>query len=138
MISAQERGNRMSFLWAQLRLGHVFLRSGNLTEAHEVLAETARNFGKDGYTIGVVFALEGMAELFAAVEKVEYAARLIGWADLTREKTQDRRPNYEQANVDKVIAACLAKLGESVFSDEYDKGQEMTLEEAIAYALEEN
>ena len=138
MISAQERGNRMSFLWAQLRLGHVFLRSGNLTEAHEVLAETARNFGKDGYTIGAVFALEGMAELFAAVEKVEYAARLIGWADLTREKTQDRRPNYEQANVDKVIAACLAKLGESVFSDEYDKGQEMTLEEAIAYALEEN
>jgi predicted ATPase/DNA-binding SARP family transcriptional activator len=138
MTSAQERGNRMSFLWAQLRLGHVFLRSGHLTEAHEVLAETAQNFGKDGYTIGAVFALEGMAELFATVGKVEYAARLIGWADLTREKIQDTRPNYEQANVDKAIAACLAKMGESVFSDAYDKGQQMTLEEAVAYALNEN
>jgi predicted ATPase/DNA-binding SARP family transcriptional activator len=138
MISAQERGNRMSFLWAQLRLGHVFLRSGNLTEAHEVLAETAQNFGKDGYTIGAVFSLEGMAELFATVGKAEYAARLIGWADLTREKIQDTRPNYEQANVDKVIAACLAKLGEAAFSDAYDKGQEMSLEEAVAYALKED
>jgi predicted ATPase/DNA-binding SARP family transcriptional activator len=138
MTSAQERGNRMSYLWAQLRLGHVLLRSGDLTEAHRLLIETARNFGKDGYTIGAVFALEGMAELFAAVGKPEYAARLIGWADLTREKIKDTRPNYEQANVDKVIAACLAKLGEAAFSDAYDEGQKMSLEEAIVYAREEN
>ena len=138
MISAQERGNRMSYLWAQVRLGHILLRSGTLTEAHEVLAETAENFGKDGYTIGAIFALEGMADLFMTVGKVEYAARLIGWADLTRQKIQDTRPNYEQANVDKVIAACLAKLGEAAFSDAYEEGQQMTLQEAVAYALEEN
>jgi non-specific serine/threonine protein kinase len=138
MISAQERGNRMSYLWAQVRLGHILLRSGTLTEAHEVLAETAENFGKDGYTIGAIFALEGMADLFMTVGKVEYAARLIGWADLTRQKIQDTRPNYEQANVDKVIAACLAKLGEAAFSDAYEEGQQMTLQEAVAYALDEN
>ena len=138
MISAQERGNRMSYLWAQVRLGHILLRSGNLTEAHQVLAETARNFGKDGYTIGAIFALEGMADLFMTVGKVEYAARLIGWADFTRQKIQDTRPNYEQANVDKVISACLARLGEAAFSDAYEEGQEMSLEEAVAYALDEN
>ncbi len=138
MISAQERGNRMSYLWAQLRLGHVLLRSGNLTEAHQLLTEAAQKFGKDGYTIGAVFALEGMAELFVAVGKPEYAARLIGWADLMREKIQDPRPDIEQANVDKIIAACLAKLGEAAFSDAYDEGRKMSLEEAIAFALEEN
>jgi predicted ATPase/DNA-binding SARP family transcriptional activator len=138
MISAQERGNRMSYLWAQLRLGHVLLRSGNLTEAHQLLTETAQKFGKDGYSIGTIFALEGMAELVAAVGKPEYAARLIGWADLMREKVQDPRPNFEQANVDKIIAACLAKLGEAAFSDVYEEGKKMSLEEAVAYALEEN
>jgi tetratricopeptide (TPR) repeat protein len=138
MSSAQERGNRMSYLWAQVRLGHILLRSGNLRESHELLAETAQNFGKDGYTIGAIFALEGMAELFVAVGKVQYAARLIGWADFTRQKIQDTRPNYEQANVDKIIAACLARLGEAAFSDVYEEGQEMSLEEAVAYTLEEN
>jgi len=39
--------------------------------------------------------------------------------------------------VDKIIAACLAKTGEAAFSDAYDEGQKMTLNEAVAYALEE-
>ena len=135
MRSAQERGNRMSYLWAEVRLGHLLLRSGKWTEARQVLTDNAKNFGKDSYTIGTVFALEGMAELFAAVAKPEYAARLIGWADRMREKIQDTRPEIEQANVDKIIASCLAKLGEVAFSDAYDEGQKMTREEALAYAL---
>ena len=127
----------MSYHWAKVRLGHVLLRSGNLTEAHQLLIETAQNFGKDSYSIGAIFALEGMAELFVSVGKPDYAARLIGWADLMRKRIQDPRPNIEQANVDKMIAACLAKLGEAAFSDAYDQGQAMTLEEAIALASNE-
>jgi tetratricopeptide (TPR) repeat protein len=134
MISAQERGNRMSYHWAKVRLGHVLLRSGNLTEAHQLLMETAQNFGKDSYSIGAVFALEGMAELFVSVDRPDYAAQLIGWADLMRERIQDPRPNIEQANVDKMIAACMAKMGEAAFSDAYDQGQAMMLEEAIVLA----
>ena len=136
MIYAQERGNWMSQLWVQLRLGHVLLHAGNLTEARQLLTETAQNFGKDGYTIGAVFALEGMAELFSVVGKPESAARLIGCADLIRETIQDARPEFEQANVDKIMAACLAKIGEVAFSDAYEEGQKMTLEEAVAFVVE--
>ena len=125
----------MSYLWAQVRLGHVLLRSGNLTEAHQVLMESAQNFAKDNYSIGVIFALEGMAELFVSVGKPESAAQLIGWADLMRERIQDTRPEIEQASVDKIIAACLAKLGEVAFSDAYEEGQKMTLDEAVDYTL---
>ncbi|HMD80882.1 MAG TPA: tetratricopeptide repeat protein, partial [Anaerolineales bacterium] len=135
MVTAQESGNRMSYLWAQNRLGHVMLRSGNLTEAHQLLTDTAQNFKKDGYAIGVVFALEGVADLFVSVGKPDHAARLIGWADDMREKTQDARPNTEQADVDKLIAACLAKMGEVAFSDAYDQGQAMTLDEAVRFAV---
>jgi len=138
MTSAQERGNRMSYLWAEVRLGHLLLRSGNLTEAHQTLVGTAQNFGKDGYSIGVIFALEGMAELFVAVGKPDYAARLIGWTDLMREKIRDTRPEIEQAYVDKVIAACLVKMGEMAFSDVYDEGSKMTLSEALVFALEKS
>ena len=134
MIYAQERGNWMSQLWVQLRLGHVLLRAGNLTEARQILTKTAQNFGKDGYTIGAVFALEGMAELFSVVGKPEHAARLIGCADIIRERIQDPRPEFEQANVDKIIAACLAKMGEVAFSNAYEAGQKMTLGEAVEFA----
>ena len=126
----------MSYHWAQVRLGHVLLRSGNLTEAHQVLMEAAQNFAQDSYSVGVIFALEGMAELFVAVDKPEYTAQLIGWADLMRDEIQDTRPEIEQANIDKLIAACLAKMGEAAFSDAYDQGQALTLDEAVRFALD--
>ena len=137
MISAQERGNRISYHWAKVRLGHVLLRSGNLMEAHQILTDTAQSFGKDGYTIGVIFALEGMAKLYNTLGKPDCAARLVGWADLMREKIQDSRPAIEQADIDKIIAACLVKMGEVAFSDAYEEGKKLTLDEAVASALEE-
>jgi hypothetical protein len=36
-----------------------------------------------------------------------------------------------------MIAACLVKLGEVAFSDAYDEGQKMSLDEAVALALRE-
>jgi tetratricopeptide (TPR) repeat protein len=136
MVTAEETGNRMSQLWVKLRMAYVALRSGNLAEAHELLRESAQRFAQDGYTIGAVFALEGMAGLDVAIGKTADATRLIGWADAIRVKVNDPRPNIEQADVDQIIAACLAKMGEVAFSDEYDKGREMSMEEALAFTFE--
>jgi DNA-binding SARP family transcriptional activator len=54
------------------------------------------------------------------------------------EEISDTRPFIEQADVDKIIAACLAKMGEAEFSDAYDDGKKMTLDEAAAFVLGEN
>jgi predicted ATPase/DNA-binding SARP family transcriptional activator len=132
---AEELGNRMEYLWARVRLGYVVLREGNLTEAHRFFAESARDFQKDENHSGIIFALEGIAGFYVAMKKYATAAQLIGWADATRKKIDDPRPRLEQADVDKIIAACLVKMGEAAFSDAYDEGQKMTLDEAVAYAL---
>jgi tetratricopeptide (TPR) repeat protein len=138
LLAARETGNRMSYLWVRVRQGYAALRLGRLEEARSVFMETAHDFHKDGYTIGTVFALEGMAALYAAVGKLELAAHLIGLADATRENVKDARPPLEQADVDQIIAACLAKMGEVAFSDAYEKGQKMTLEETVNLALAES
>jgi hypothetical protein len=78
-----------------------------------------------------------MAGLYVDTDKPAVAPRLIGWADTTREKISDRRPRLEQGDVDKIIAACLARMAEIAFSDAYDEGQKMSIDEAVAYALEE-
>jgi len=77
-----------------------------------------------------------MADLYITVGKHEISACLIGCADSTREKLLDARFSLDQADVDKIVAACMVKMGEAAFSDAYDEGQKMTLDEAVAYALE--
>jgi predicted ATPase/DNA-binding XRE family transcriptional regulator/predicted translin family RNA/ssDNA-binding protein len=133
---AEELGNRMHHVWGLTHLGYVALRESNIPEARNLLAEAIQSFQKDKSESGVAFALEGMAGFYVAVGQPKVAARLIGWADAIREKIPDTRPLIEQKDVDKIIAACLEKMGEVAFSDAYNEGQKMTLDEAVAYALE--
>ena len=134
----RETGNRMGYLWSRSHLGNFTLWQGEIAKAREIFSETMHEFLNDRSEIGVVFNVEGMAGLYAAVGKAEYAARLIGWANITREKISNTRLPLEQAEIDKIIAACIVQLGEAIFSDAYEVGKKMTLEEAVAYALGEN
>ena len=63
---------------------------------------------------------------------------MIGWADATRKELRDIRPPLEQASVEKIIAACLIKIGEVAFSNAYDEGQKMSMGQAVTFALDEN
>jgi predicted ATPase/DNA-binding SARP family transcriptional activator len=132
----KELGSRLDYLWANLRLGHVAMYEGNITQARQVFSETARNFQKDGYINGLVFTLELMASLYVAVGKAEYATRLIGWADATREGSGDTRPFLEQVDIDRDIAAVVVKIGKDAFEEAYNKGCAMSVDEAVAYALD--
>jgi predicted ATPase/DNA-binding XRE family transcriptional regulator len=134
---AEEKGNRFEYLWARVRLGYVTLREGNLKEARRFFTESARDFQKDENPSGIVFSLEGMAGLYVEMKKYEDAARLIGWADAMRTALNDARPPLEQADVDKIITACLVKIGEIAFADAYDRGKTITIEEAVAYTVRE-
>jgi predicted ATPase/DNA-binding XRE family transcriptional regulator len=137
LVHLEKSGNRIDILWTKARSGHLALREGNIREAREVFAETVQEFQKNKQKIGVVFTLEEMAGIFAATGNPKNAARWIGWADATRKEINDARPLLEQRDVDKVITACISKMGEVAFADAYDEGQGLTLDEAVALALNE-
>jgi tetratricopeptide (TPR) repeat protein len=134
---SNEAGSRVEYLWALTRLGFAELRAGNVIEARRILAETAQNFQQDGSRIGVVVSLEWMASLYIAVNKAEIAARLIGWADTTRDVIGDSRPVLEQADVDRDIATIVSTIGSAAYREAYDQGCAMSLDEAVADALPE-
>jgi non-specific serine/threonine protein kinase len=134
---SEQYGYRIGYLFSRSLLGYLALQQGKIIEAREIFTKTARSFFDDKNEIGVAFNLEGMAGLSATVGEHERAARLIGWSDALRQKIGDPRPALEQADVDEIIAACIALLGEVAFSDAYDEGKTMTLDEAVVYALEE-
>lgn len=132
-----EAGSRHDYLWSHVRLGYVALREGHYEEARQILVECAREFKKDRHTIGVVFALEGFAAMLMEQGNALQAARLVGWADSTREKISDRRPLLEQADVDRICLACRTVLGDAGFLQEVEQGKKMSLDEAVGYVLQE-
>ena len=136
MAIAEDLGNKWNLLWARARLGYVALREGNMTEARNIFVDTAQIFQKDQFADGVLFTLEGIASLSIAESKHELAALLIGWADATRKAINETRPILEQADIDQIIAACLTKIGQVAFSKAYDEGKKLTLDEAVANAIE--
>ena len=125
----------MDCLWATARLGYVELRDGNISESRQIFGETIKNFYEDRNTIGVVFALEGMASLNITVGKTDQAAQLIGWADATREAIGEPHQSLEQADADRDIATIAARIGNAAFQEAYDEGRAMSLDEAVKYAL---
>jgi predicted ATPase/DNA-binding XRE family transcriptional regulator len=133
--SAEEYGYRTNYLFDRSHLGYLALNQGNIAEAHEIFTETLQSFFDDKNEIGVAFDLEGMAGLFVLVDKPEISVQLTGWSDALRERIGDPRPVIEQADIDKIIAACVEKMGEVAFSDAYEEGQKMTMDEAVALAL---
>ena len=90
MVMAQGLGHRAGFLWTDVRLGYVVLREGNLVEGRQqIQPEVTLNFQKDQNPGGVAFTLEGIASLHVTLGNANLAARLIGWADATREKIHE-------------------------------------------------
>jgi predicted ATPase/transcriptional regulator with XRE-family HTH domain len=132
----EKMGNRMGVLWGRARLAYVALREGNVAEAQQILVDVIENFHTDGNKNGLAFALDKMASLYVLTDKPEVAARLIGWSDATRKEMGDIRPRIEQADLDRDVAAIIAKIGAASYKLAYDAGQEMTLEEAVRFALE--
>jgi len=67
----------------------------------------------------------------------EYAAALYAWADSMRQKIGETRPTNEQADVDRDLAAIRLQLDEAAFEAAKATGRAMTLEQAVATALEQ-
>lgn len=131
-------GDRYDGSWLHARAGHAAVLEGDFPAARSIFTEATYGFQNINSENGLAFTLEGMANLCVRTGKYEQAAHLIGFADAARKRVGDNRPHGEQADVDRIISACLLKIGEETFSDAYDEGQKMKMDEAVALVLEES
>jgi tetratricopeptide (TPR) repeat protein len=86
--------------------------------------------------VNSVVVLDNIAEIYSRMGTPLHGATLMGTAQAMRERTNIRVPANEQASRDKVMCACRMALGEAAFAAAWAEGRSMTLEQAIAYALE--
>ena len=131
-----ETGSLLDYLWSRALLANMELRAGNITEARQIFTEIAPAFNTGGARMGIVYTLEGLSSLNVIIGKPEHAARLAGWTDMMRTEIGNTRLALEQAYMDHNIAAAVSRMGRKAFDEAYQQGRAMTLDGAVAYALD--
>ena len=86
---------------------------------------------------GVTYTIEGLASLYVNQGQFERAAQLFAWADAMREKIKDHRPPIEQNSVERDLEVIRYQLNDAEFARVSADGQRLTMEEAVALALQE-
>jgi tetratricopeptide (TPR) repeat protein len=137
ILLAERIGDHYQIFWIEIRMAYAVFRQGEIQQARKMFIKSIRDTQQADLIIALVFAVEGLASLHASLGQPERAIRLLAWADATRKTVGNLRPPVEQADVDKDFTGCLEKLGEIAFSDAYEEGKELSVEEAIAEAVEE-
>jgi tetratricopeptide (TPR) repeat protein len=133
---SQQTGEYHTSCWILAHLGYLFLREGELAQARKFLVKSLRRFQEMEYKIGVDFTLEGLASLAVSQKQAARAVRLFAWTDATREAMQNPRPPIEQADVARDMAAIRETIDAEAYAAASAEGKSMTMDEAIAYALE--
>jgi predicted ATPase/class 3 adenylate cyclase len=123
--------------WVLVKLGYAALWQGDTARASKLFEEGLQRFKETREHIGIVYTLEGWASLVVLQHQPERALRLFAWADAIRREVLDqKRPPDEQADVDRDLATIHAQLDEAAFAAAQAAGRAMTMDQAIAYALE--
>jgi tetratricopeptide (TPR) repeat protein len=120
-------------------LAWVSLHRGDYERAHAMFAESLRLQREYGAKIGMVEeCLGGFAAILGMTGKPEAAARLFGAAESLLETAGMARliEPSDQKEFDHYVTAVRAQLDEAVFENAWSEGRAMTMEQAIAYALE--
>ncbi|HEY3474061.1 MAG TPA: hypothetical protein VGK56_05580, partial [Anaerolineales bacterium] len=80
-------------------------------------------------------ALESVAALALARQSLEPAVQLLGAADTLRQNTNSPLPRPNRSAQQKNLSLLHEQLDASVFSFAWAKGQAMTIDRAVAIAL---
>ena len=109
---------------------------GDYAMAEAQFAESLTLLQELGDKNGVAACLEGLAETAGAQGQPERCARLFGAAEALREVIGTVLTPPERADYDRAIMSARAALGDAAFQAAWTVGQSLSLEQAVASALE--
>jgi len=96
-------------------------------------AEVREEIGDKG---GLVWCLEKLGHVALGKEDVEKAVKIFSAAESIRAAMDSAMEPFDQSEYERNIALLHENLGEEEFKKAWDQGRAMTMEQAIAYALE--
>jgi predicted ATPase/class 3 adenylate cyclase/DNA-binding XRE family transcriptional regulator len=118
-------------------LSFLALHDGDPKRASELLVESLTFSRESGNTWLAITGLEGLARAATALGRAKRAARLWGAVEALSAGINISFPPDELASHERYLATARAQSDEVTFAGAWEEGRTMTLEVAIAYALEE-
>ena len=137
LVLLREVGNQPGQQQALGGLGRVAQAQGDHERAVSLFRESlllSRTLGGRWQSAHV---LAGVAGVFGSYGQPVRAARLFGAAAALREAVGIPLPPVARPEYERDVAAARARLNETTWATAWAEGRAMTLEQAIAYALEE-
>jgi tetratricopeptide (TPR) repeat protein len=118
-------------------LGLATLLDNDPAEAFDYLAEALRLRGEAGDKLGMIYCLIGIAGVAGRQAQPVRAARLCAAATALQQAIGTHIPPGPGALYERELRAVQAQLDEAAFAAAWAEGQDMSLGEAVAYALGE-
>ena len=118
-------------------LASAVLASGDTTRARELYRESLATSRGLGEREGLPSAFENMAEVAVALGAISRAAHLWGAAEGAREAMGHPMSPVDLPDYERSVAAARAQSDHESFDQAWRAGLALTLDEALAYALED-
>jgi predicted ATPase/DNA-binding SARP family transcriptional activator len=119
-------------------MGHLARDEGDYARARACYGESLVLRRKIGSRYALVQSLEDLAVLAGREQRAERAARLWGAAEAFCEALGVPQPVIDRREYERAISEGRAALGDAAFAAAWAEGRRMTLEDACAYALQED
>jgi predicted ATPase len=132
----RDAGHTWGLMWVLHHLSAVVYAQGDDVRTTALLREGLGLQQRHGQKRTIAGSLECFAGLAARQGHPARAARLFGAAAALREAIDTPLPPSECAAYDRDVASARVQLDEATFAAAWAEGRVMTLEQAIAYALE--
>jgi tetratricopeptide (TPR) repeat protein len=123
---------------AHYGLGKIAYKKGDLDNAKQNFSQAIGKWpGLDWLFWNDELALEGLSFLSLSEKQMERAARLLGATEGWHQKFKFTRTPLDRQERESAITSLQQTLGDEAFAAAWQKGQAMTLEQAIEYAMQQ-
>lgn len=135
---ASRMKNRLGVVGMQSNLVHIAREQGRLQEARAGYRQTIVFWHNLGHRAAVAHQLESIAFLERADGRYTRAARLLGAAEALRGMLHQPMTAQERLEYEREVAALQQQLTATEFAARWADGRAMSIERAIAYAIEQD
>jgi tetratricopeptide (TPR) repeat protein len=133
----REIGDSSGLAYGLTNLGQAALLQGNPDRAEDLLGKGLRVLSQAGDRVLSAGGLEWVGMAAAMSGRPERAARLWGAAEALRESTASTMTPFVRGYYESHVHTVRSQLDDSSFQRAWSEGNAMSLERAVAYALED-
>jgi hypothetical protein len=118
-------------------LAETALAQGDWPQAEALYRESLGFMRSTGSAWYIGLSLMGLAGAVLAGGRAEQAAQLLGAGETLLQTVGGRLPPIDRQVYERNVAAAQASLGEEAFNTARAKGQAMTLDQALAWLVDQ-